>query len=242
MAEIGNINNIAQFGIMRDRANALGPTYAPTNASISAAALAAKYTAADNAQTDFIARLVAAKGPINDRQVIFLPTEKLVTRTLNYYRSTGATPQAIADAKSLADRFRGHGIKSPTLPDGTTDPDHVSNSHQGYIQRTETFATLIALYQTDPLYAPAGPSFSDITIAALTTILTAMKASNDAVSLALAPFNLARIARDKELYAPTTGLYDLQNLVKLYAKAAFGATSQQAKQFTTLRFTKPRHL
>ena len=109
---------------------------------------------ADTAHQTLTSALQAAKNPINDRQILFEPTEKLVTRTLNYFKSTDASDQVKADAKGLADRFRGFGVKVDKLPDGTADPNSVSTSHQGFVQKADTFKQLVDLYRSDANYAP----------------------------------------------------------------------------------------
>jgi hypothetical protein len=50
----------------------------------------------------------------------------------------------------------------------------------------------------------------------------------------------ARIARDKALYAETTGVLDVAQDVKQYVKSLFGATSPQYKQVSGLKFNRPK--
>ena len=238
--ETGHINNIAAFRTMRDQAQALGASYSPSNPDLTLPALTDLLDTADTAQTSILQILTDAKPVINARQAIFPPLNKLVTRTLRYYNSTRAIPQAKTDAKALCDRFKGQKLNPRNLPNGTPDPDHVSNAHLGYIQKTETFASLLQFYQTDPLYAPTGPTAADITIAALTALLASMKSANEACSVAIAPIGPIRIERNRALYAPDSGIYYIQLLVKEYARGAYGATSPTAKLFTSLKFTNLR--
>jgi hypothetical protein len=240
MAESGHVNNIANFGTMRENAVAMGAGYAPTNALITVAGMGTLHTTASGAQDAMLAGASAARVPINEREELFGPLDKLVTRSLNYFKSTGATAQVIADAKGLCDRFRGSKLNPRNLPDGTPDPDHVSNAHLGFVQKTETFAQLVALYGSDANYAPGGGPMADLTVAALQAKLVAMKAANVAVDAVLAPLMVARAERDKALYEAGTGIYDVQNKVKAYVKGAYGATSAEAKMFTRLKFTRPK--
>ena len=57
-----------------------------------------------------------------------------------------------------------------------------------------------------------------------------------AVMNAATPLSNARISRDEELYAGTTGLVDLAGLVKKYVKSVFGGDSAQFKQLSDLEF------
>jgi hypothetical protein len=162
--------------------------------------------------------------------------EKLVTRTLNYFESTKASKEIKKDAKGLADRFRGFGVGVDTLPDGTPDPADVSTSHQGYVQKADTFKQLRDLYQSEPLYAP---NENDIRVAALTTLYDAMKAANDNIGIILAPVETARITRDKALYDDETGMIDVSASCKDYVQGLFGASSPEAKLVRGIKFTRP---
>lgn len=238
-AETGNAVNISSFKKLVDVCAAYGVAYNPSNTDLSVPNLTAKWTAANTAHTDMNTALQNAKGPINARQILFEPADKLVTRTLNYYESTKATKQAKADAKALADEFRGFGIKVEKLSDGSPDPAHVSTSHQSYVKKQETFKNLVDLYKSDPLYAPNEVPIKIIT---LEQLATDMKDANDGISTIIAPVNNLRIARDHALYDEETGLLDLQAAVKDYVIGLFGAGTPEAKLATSIEFRrKPKN-
>ena len=160
----------------------------------------------------------------------------MVTRTLNYFKSTDASDQVKADAKGLADRFRGYGVKVDKLPDGTPDPADVSTSHQGFVQKADTFKQLVDLYGSDANYAP---NEADLKVGELQILATAMKTANDNIGTIIAPVGTARITRDKALYADKTGIVDTAQDCKNYVKGVFGASAPETKTVTGIKFTRP---
>src|SRR4051812_4125786 len=103
-SETGHVINIANFKLMIDTVAAFGPDYTPSNSNLSVVSMTTKWTAADAAQTTMTTALQNSKTPINEREILFEPLNKLVTRTLNIFRSTPASSQIKKDAKGLGDK------------------------------------------------------------------------------------------------------------------------------------------
>jgi hypothetical protein len=93
---------------------------------------------------------------------------------------------------------------------------------------------LIETLSAEPLYAP---NEVELQVASLNTLLADLRSKNSAVITATANLSNARIQRDKTLYAAFTGLYDIAQAVKQYAKSVFGATSPQFGQVNGIKFT-----
>jgi hypothetical protein len=234
-SETGHVVNLSNFKLLIDNCAAFGAAYNPSNARLSLANMTTLWTDADSAHQALTLAVQQAKNPINDRQIIFEPLDKLVTRTLNYFNSTDASEQVKTDAKGLADRFRGYSLTVAKLPDGTPDPAHVSNSHQGFVQRADTFKQLVDLYDSDGNY---NPNETDIAIAALRSLAAAMKTANDGIGGILATVNTSRISRDKALYEETTGIVDTAMACKDYVKGLFGASAAETKLVSGIKFTR----
>jgi hypothetical protein len=75
------------------------------------------------------------------------------------------------------------------------------------------FAQLIATLTAEPKYIP---NENELKVATLNTMLTDLRAKNTAVINATTALSNARIARDKALYAETTGMVDTALDVKQY--------------------------
>ena len=103
--------------------------------------------------------------------------------------------------------------------------------------RIDNFDKLIKLLTSVTLYAP---NEADLKVAALTAVLSDLKAKNLAVTNAEVPLNNARISRNDILYKANTGLVDTALDVKTYIKSVYGATSPQYKKISKIKFTKPR--
>ena len=233
--ETGHATNLANFKVMIDECTAYGPMYNPGNLALTTANMTGLWTVGNTAHSSLTTAFQLAKAPINQRQELFDSGIKLVTRTFNMFKSSGADSRIIEDAKGLADRYRGHGRKPKKLPDGTPDPDYVSTSHQGFVDRADTFRQLITLIEADANYKP---NEVELQVSALEALGVQMKNANDAIGSILAPVGAARIARDKALYAETTGMVDVALNCKNYVKAVFGPSSPQAKAVGRIKFTR----
>ena len=235
-SETGHSVNISNFKLLIDKCTAFGVPYNPSRDDLLIANMTTLWTEGDTSHQTLTTAIQTAKNPINARQILFEPTEKLVTRTLNYFKSTAASDQIKADAKGLADRFRGYGVKVDELPDGTPDPADVITSHQGFVQKADTFKQLVDLYKSEPLYAP---NETDLKIVALDALATAMKTANDNIGTIITPVGTARVTRDKALYDKDPGMVDIAQACKNYVKGLYGATSAESKLATGIKFTRP---
>ncbi|MBL0126618.1 MAG: hypothetical protein IPP83_03990 [Flavobacteriales bacterium] len=234
--ETGHAVNISNFKLLIDQCAAFGAAYNPSNVNLKIVHMTALWTAGDTAHRTLTAAVQAAKAPINDRQILFEPTEKLVTRTLNYFNSTTASTQIRADAKGVADRYRGYGVGVGKLQDGSPDPADVSTSHKSYVQKADTFKQLVDLYGGDAAY---GPNELALKLATLAALAAAMKAANDTIGTIIAPVNTLRVDRNKALYEKDIGMVDQAQGCKNYVKGLYGATAPETKLVTKLRFSRP---
>jgi hypothetical protein len=86
---------------------------------------------------------------------------------------------------------------------------------------------------TEPSYTP---NEADLQTTALNAYLTTLKNTNTSVMNAYTTVTNSRIARNKSLYQPDTGLCDLAQNVKSYTKSVFKAGSPEFKAINSLRF------
>ena len=152
--ETGHAVNVSNFKLMIDKCASFGATYKPSNTDLTIANMTVLWTTGDAAHQTLTTAVQNSKNPINDREILFKPTNKLVTKVLNYFNSTKASKQVKRDAKGLGDRMRGFGVKVGKLKDGMPDPASVSKSHQSYVQRGDTFRQLVKLLGSEGNYVP----------------------------------------------------------------------------------------
>jgi hypothetical protein len=235
-SETGHAVNISNLKILIDRLTAFGTAYAPSNLAISIASLTVDYDAVKILQANYLAGFDGAKAPINNREILFSTLNDLVTSTFNYLQSTEANVELIKDVKGVADSIRGFNLNRRTLPDGTPDLDHISNSHRGFIQRAEHFEQLILIYQGEPLYDPTETEWK---ISTLEAYRDDLKNANEDLEEILAPVFKLRLLRDHKLYDDGTGILDKIKLVKKYVRGKFKFGTPETRSIITIKFTKP---
>lgn len=188
---------------------------------------------------------------MNARDIAFAPLSKLVTRIFASLDATDASKQVVKDAKTVCRKLQGKRAEKIILPPPPitpaasailptplpVPPGNISASQMSFDSRIENFGKLITLLTSEPLYVP---NETDVKLVTLNTLLATLKATNTAVINTTTPASNARISRNKTLYLPVTGLYDIQLEVKKYVKSVFGARSPEFKQISGIKFTKTR--
>jgi hypothetical protein len=239
-SETGHAVNVANFKLVIDTVKSFGTDYQPTNPKLLLVAITAKYTIANKAQETINNAEQQAKDPIAQREALFAPVGKLTTKSLNHFKSCEPLAATFDNAKSLADRVR---AVSKSKPDNTADASgtapqpaadkSISTSHASYVMRADALDNYIKLLKGQSIYIP---NEADISIAAFETIYTDIKAANDNIGNIILPVGNARIDRNEALYQPEEGLLKLAELIKLYVKGVYGATSPKTKLVTKIKF------
>jgi hypothetical protein len=241
-SETGHAKNVANFQDLISFCTAYGASYNPGKASLKLAELDKKRTNAIEALAAVNSSLPASINAINQREIIFSPLNKLITRVVNAAAASDVSTQLIADVKTTARKLQGKRAtaKKPTVVDDPATPADESQksnsaSQMSFDQRIENMDKLIQLLTAQPGYSPNEPELS---VAGLTNLLTDMKAANTTAINAYTPVSNARIKRNDELYNPQTGLVAAAAGVKLYVKSVYGASSPQFKQVSKIIFTQ----
>ena len=236
-SETGHAINIANYKLVIDGCTGFGTDYDPSNTELTVATMTTQWGTANTAQNTLTTAIATATGLINVREIGFAPMNKLVTKMINNFKSTSASAQAKKDAKGLADKIRGFGVKVVRLPDGTPDPAHISTSHQSYVNKVDTFNRLVEFLNLDSNYAP---NETPIKITTLQGLYTTLKGYNDGIGGVIAPVDGARVTRNHELYDAGTGIVDVALKVKNYVRGLYGARSAEARLITRIKFTRPK--
>jgi hypothetical protein len=184
---------------------------------------------------EVVAKNTAFNNAVNDRMVAFDGLKTLSTRLVNALDSTDATDEKIKDAKVFNRKLQGKRASpgdAPTDPN-TPAPETISASQQSYDQLIQHFAGLISVLQTEASYAP---NENELKIVTLTAKQAGLTATNNAVSVAYSTISNTRIARNKTLYDPNTGLVDTALEVKKYVKSIYGASSPEFTQVNKIQF------
>lgn len=239
--ETGHAKNVATFEDLISFCTAYGATYNPSKAALKLAALNTQLAAANAALQSVKVAKTAYDNATNAREIAFKQIKLLATKIVNALAATDAAPQTVADARSSNNKIQGKRVKAVEKPSaealaaGAEPVRTASVSQQSFDKLIDNFAQLVATLSAEPKYLP---NENELKVTALNTLLTDLRAKNTAVINANTAWSNTRIARDKALYDPSTGLFDNAQAVKVYVKSVYGTKSPQLKQVSALRFSK----
>ena len=111
----------------------------------------------------------------------------------------------------------------------------VSTSQQSYDSVLDSYERYVQYLAATPEYAP---NEEDIKLPVLQALAVGLRAKNTACNNAKVAIDNARMARNRALYTPLTGLVDVALDAKTYIKSLFGATSPEYKLVGKIDFTK----
>ena len=238
--ETGHAKNVATFEDLISFCTAYGATYNPSKAALKLAALNTQLAAANAALQSVKVAKTAYDNATNAREIAFKQIKPLATKIVNALAATDAAPQTVADARSSNNKIQGKRVKAVEKPSaealaaGAEPVRTASVSQQSFDKLIDNFAQLVATLSAEPKYLP---NENELKVTALNTLLTDLRAKNTAVINANTAWSNTRIARDKALYDPATGLFDIAQAVKVYVKSVYGTKSPQLKQVSALRFS-----
>lgn len=240
-SETGHAKNVANLETMISFCQGYGGQYQPSNSLITVAQLKTKHTAGVNALAQVSADFAPFKNATNDRRELFDPFSKLCTKIMNAVEASNVTTDFIKDVKTIIRKLQGTRATPKIKDDSSTPEDESLQSHSAsqmsFDQRIENFQRLIDLLSSNPNYVP---NETDIKVVTLTGLRADMITANTNVKNVYTTYSNSMIARDVVLYDSNTGLVKIASDVKKYIKSVFGATSEQYRQISDLKFTKPR--
>jgi len=179
-----------------------------------------------------------------ERETTFKPLNPLTTRVINSLKATDTTVKMDDTAQSLVRKITGRratAIKetdaSVKIADTEEGPKHISAAQTSFDNVIENLDKLIIHLQNIPQYTPNEPELQP---QALRAFKEELYAKNNQAKLADITLSNARIARNKVMYEPLTGLTDIAADVKAYVKSVYGATSPEFKQVSKIEFKQVR--
>jgi hypothetical protein len=239
----GHAVNAFNFEQVKFFCDKLGVKYdPPAGSGILIADLQTKDTAIKAGMTLFI----QLGGPwimvVNRRMDLMDPVNKLFTKVKNVVNVCDV-PQSFKDDIAHYVREIHGGRKVPKIktepgaPEEPTDETvvQISASQVDFNSKLENIIKCFNLLKAEPKYLP---NEDELKIPALQTLITALQDANTAVAESTPEVNLARLARNKEMYAPGTGGLDIAAKVKNYIKAIYGGNSSVYHEVCKFTFTK----
>jgi len=234
-SETGHAKNVDNLGLLIANIASYGDRYKPTKPAIFLEAL-------KKMETDGRAVVLAVNDamPIYSRATIerdsaFAPLGPLVTRSLNLLRASSSSEQVDEAASAIVRKIRGNRTATKAAAATDVKVDTVSTSQQSYDSIIDNFERYVQYVAATPEYAP---NEEDVKLPVLKALAVALRTKNAACNNAKVAIDNARMARNRVLYTPLTGLVDVALDAKTYIKALFGSTSPEYKLVGKIDFTK----
>ena len=217
------------------------PKWVSTNPLLDVAKLNAQYDAALASVEDIPVKFHPHQININNRQDEYAKVKPLVRKSRGILRSSGATPNEVADGETLINSILGQraALKIKDNPD--TPENEAANQHSvsqlsyssqlGNVRSYGVYLGNVAKYPSNE---------SEVTPAAFGTLADSLEARNEAVGGSFLPYKGALHLRDGLLYDNADSIYEVAKLMKQYYKAIHEGNPAQYKLITSLRFKRPK--
>jgi hypothetical protein len=177
----------------------------------------------------------------NAREIAFIELRSLVSRIMFELRSSGAQPQAIADATVMTRRIRGYGkAQKPvaSLKEGAvTEPEAGSRKRNSadFGNTAAYFEKLLQTLGSEPMYQPMKP---ELQMETLKATLIKLRSVNAAVVAAYAAWSNARHERTRFMYLGPESLHGTAMDMKQQVQSSYGYNSETGALVRKIRFTK----
>lgn len=236
-SEVGHAKNIANLNLLITNITALGSTYNPSNPKIQTTSLQEIYSSAFSQQESVNSLLAPYSLAVDQREAIFKPLNRDLTKLRKAYKATEDVTQAqLEDLMTIIRKLKGV-RKTPVTT--STDPNETQTSYSisqlSYDQRTNNMDPLIALLQNTTNY---NPNETEYQVKAYQEKKTQMLSATQAVANTFVPLNNARSLRNNTLYNAEDNLVDLANKAKDYIFTILDTDSSKYKVIAKIKFKK----
>jgi hypothetical protein len=239
-SETGHLTTISNFDELIQIATLHAGKYNPSNAALQITVLDGISTEAHQSINIINDLLPKYSIPSANREDAFKPLPKFCTRVLNALKVSGVSDTIIDGAQTINRKIQGErAIPKKTeeeklaLKEQGKEVNEISTSQLSYDNRLNNFDKLIKYLSNITEYAP---NEAELKLVAIKDIYANLQDKNSAAKEVGEPLTNARIARNKILYTPKTGLVDTALDVKKYILSVFGASSPEYKQASRLKF------
>ena len=238
--ETGHVTTVSNFDELIQIAVLHAGKYNPSNPALSVTNLESISASAHQSIKDINDLAPLYTIPAAKREEAFKPIPKLSTRVMNALKVSGASDAVVDGAITINRKIQGERAtpkkteeEKQALKEQGKEVVEISTAQLSYDNRLDNFDKLIKYLANVTEYAP---NEDDLKIATLKDVYTVLQEKNKAAKEIGEPLTNARIARNKILYTPKTGLVDTALDVKKYILSVFGAGTPEYKQFSKLKF------
>ena len=236
-SEVGHAKNIASLKLLNENIKALGVIYVPTNQKLLLANLESVYTNGFSQQKSVNVSLAPYSVAVDDRELIFKPLNRDLTKLRRSYKATtGVTQVQLEDFMTIVRKLKG--VRKTPLKESTNPEEEAVNystSQLSYDQRTNNMDLLISLLQNTPNF---NPNETEYKVATYQDRKDKMLSTTEAVSKTYIPLNNARSLRNTTFYNGPDNLVELANAAKDYIFTILDTSSAQYKAIARIKFKR----
>jgi hypothetical protein len=236
-SEKGHAKNVANANLLNTNIIALGAIYNPSNPKLLLANLQGIYTTSYTQQESVNIQVAPYSVAVNNREILFKPVPKQITKLRKAYKATeGVTQAQLEDFMTIARKLKGvRKVINPQTTDTAEEKTQHSTSQMSYDQRTNNMDLLISLLQNTPNYNPNEVEYQ---IATYQAQKVQMLELTQAVANTFVPLNNARSIRNSTMYTSEDNLVDTFNKAKDYLFTILDSKSVQYKAIAKIKFKK----
>ena len=236
-SEKGHAKNIANANLLNTYIVQLSAIYNPSNPKLLLSNLQNIYTNSFSQQENVNNLVAPYSFAVDNREMLFAPVSKKVTKLRKVYKSTdGVTQAQLEDFMTIARKLKGiRKTNNEPTTNTTEEQNHHSTSQMSYDQRTNNYDLLISLFQNTPNYAPNETEYQVTTLQAEKI---QMLLATQGVADTFIPLNNARSIRNNTMYNSQDNLVDTFNKSKDYLFTILDSNSVQYKAIAKIKFKK----
>jgi hypothetical protein len=241
-SETGHAINVANFRDLITICTKHGEKYKPSKDSLQLDALNTLYTNANAAINNVNVKAAAASQAIAERDNLFVPLSKLITRIYNAFQTTNASKNDIDNLRTVVRKLQGRRAKAIVPPTPSVEGESmptptktISVSQMSFKSRIENLDRLIEILIAEPSYKP---NETELQVTNIQSLKTGLQNADIACTSANIDLQNARIARNNILYFDPINLVKTANEVKTYIKSVFGVNSPESREANSLLIRK----
>ena len=236
-SEKGHAKNVANANLLNSYIVQLVAIYNPSNPKLLLTNLQNIYTTSFSQQEAVNNAVAPYSFAVDNREIIFAPQSKKITKLRKVFKSTeGVTQAQLEDFMTIARKLKGiRKVNNSPTTDTSVEQTQHSTSQMSYDQRTNNYDLLISQLQNTPNY---NPNETEYQIATLQAEKAQMLQATQGVADTFIPLNNARSIRNNTMYNSEDNLVDTFNKAKDYLFTILDSNSVQYKAISKIKFKK----
>ncbi len=242
--QTGNAQNVINIGVLNKTVSTFGPKYNPAHPAFTCAGLTELETKSEEVlRLEKVAENMVKKSTAS-RNLILEFMIKLITRSLNALRISGAMQPIIEQGEAIVRELRGLRAGEKYTKEEIAAAKAIGKklrNNATHYSTVDTKMNNVGYYvQFIESVLEYNPNEVDLTVAAMKEQLTILKTAYTDSTRTDALWEAACNERNIVLYAPVTGLFTIEAGVKKYVKSVFGPGSPEFKAVSAIKFTNKK--